>query len=71
MKVTSFICDKCGEQINGVVYTLTCYASDANPAPWGLSEEAGAQNMAQNMAKEIRHLCKACKNKITDGVFVV
>ena len=67
-------CDRCGQEIaDGVVYTLTCYAEDANQRPWGMSGEATSQNMRQNflLSHERRDLCKACKDALTDGMFIV
>ena len=73
MKKTTYFCDKCGQEITGVVYRLTCYAEDVTPDPFGsTSREAATQNMRQNLlADETRHLCKTCKDAITDCVFIV
>lgn len=72
MKLTKWFCDRCKREINGVVYTLSCYAHDAQPAPFGLSAEAANQNVTQNRSGVAeRHLCKACKDDLTDGVFIV
>lgn len=73
MKETKWICDKCGEEITGVVYSLTCYAHDANPGAFGtVSTEVASQNMRQNFSStKEAHLCRKCKDKITDGVFIV
>ena len=72
MKVTKFICDKCGKEITGVVYSLTCYAQvlpgeDAAK----VVEEAAAQNVRQSGLHAEAHLCRECKDEITDGVFIV
>lgn len=70
----TYICDRCGEQIaEGTVYSLTCYADDVVPG-LGQSPETSAQNTAQNAAsmnRQTRHLCKACKDALTDGIFIV
>lgn len=72
MKRTTWICDRCVKEITGVVYTLNCFAEDAAPDPTGrISAEAAGQNMRQNRGRESRHLCSACKDAITDGVFIV
>lgn len=71
MKMTKWICDSCQREISGVVYTLTCYAEDIRPQI-GISAEAAAQNVRQNLkSSAARHLCRPCKDKITDGMFVV
>ena len=72
MKRTTWICDRCDKEITGTVYTIKCFAEDATPDPTGrISVETAAQNMRQNMANATRHLCRACKDEITDGVFIV
>lgn len=73
MKKEIFICDKCGAEIKDVAYSLTCYAEDVPPDPTGMvSCEIATQNIRQNFSGSIRrHLCRACKDKITDGVFIV
>lgn len=72
MKHETYICDRCENEISGVVYTLTCYADDIERHPCGgVSSEVAVQNMRQNMSPERRHLCKACKDEITDGVFIL
>ena len=75
MRLTTWICDKCKREIKDVVYTLNCFAEDATPDPLGrISAEAATQNTMQNMAlsgRASRHLCKDCKDKITDGVFIM
>lgn len=75
MQKTVYSCDKCGKEIKDVVYTITCYAKDLDVGPLGgVSSEVMLQNARQNLgpaaAKE-RHLCRVCKDKITDGIFVV
>lgn len=70
------ICDRCEREVTeGVLYKLTCYAEDVAEAPTGgMSAEATRQNIAQNMArltKQTRHLCKACKDELTDGLFIL
>ena len=74
MKHIKYTCDKCGEEIEGVMYTLTCYAEDVPPDPFGgHSFEVATQNTKQNIARTSadRHLCKACKDAITDGIFIL
>lgn len=70
----TYICDRCGTEVTeGAIYTLTCYADDVAPG-LGQSRETSAQNAAQNaasMSRQTRHLCKVCKDAITDGLFVV
>ena len=75
MKKTIFVCDKCGEEIPDVVYVLSCYGEvvpGENPAKH--VAELSIQNARQNAAKAggiDRHLCRKCKDEITDGVFIV
>lgn len=73
MKHIKYTCDRCGEEIEGVMYTLTCYAEDLPKGCGRLSKEVIEQNTAQNRASqdEKRHLCKACKDAITDGIFIL
>lgn len=75
MKKTIFCCDRCGEEITDVVYDLTCYAFAVRPADASMYfEELDEQNTRQNAVKagnRDRHLCKKCKDEITDGVFIV
>lgn len=73
MKHIKYTCDRCGEEIEGVMYTLTCYAEDVPMSPSGIYTEMAVQNSKRNLAKlsEDRHLCKACKDAITDGIFVL
>ena len=75
MKRITYTCDKCEKEINdGVLYKLTCYAEDVPPARFGgFSTEMAEQNMRQNLALQTyeRHLCRECKDAITDGVFIV
>lgn len=74
-KRVTYTCDCCGNEIPDVVYTLTCYAQDVRPGPFGgISTEAATQNIKQNQAEQdskSRHLCKTCKDSITDGLFIV
>lgn len=75
MKKIICFCDRCGEEIPDVVYVLTCYGETVpgvNPA--GHITELAAQNDRQNTARAggiDRHLCRSCKDAITDGVFIV
>lgn len=76
MKKTTFCCDRCGEEIPDIVYILTCYG-EVVPGGKGHIEDYNAMlthNQQQNMARAgdtDRHLCRKCKDEITDGVFVV
>lgn len=75
MKKTTYKCDRCGAEIVDVVYTLTCYAEDLNPGPYGgVSSEVIRQNSRQNNRLQVdgeRHLCSKCKDELTDGLFIV
>lgn len=72
MKKITYTCDKCEKEIPDVVYSLTCYAKDVDLEEGRASEEAGMQNITQNYTPTLRrHLCRECKDKITDGVFIV
>lgn len=75
MKKTIYECDRCGTEIADVAYTITCYAEDLNPGPLGgVSSEVAMQNVRQNLLLSEgieRHLCRKCKDEITDGVFVL
>ena len=75
MKKVIYKCDRCGDEIDDVAYTLTCYAEDLCPGPvGGVSGEVVIQNHRQNMHLQTigeRHLCRKCKDEITDGVFVI
>lgn len=75
MKITTYSCDRCGEKIDDIVFTLTCYAEDLNPGPYGGVEgEVVRQNCRQNISISgggVRHLCRKCKDEITDGIFIV
>lgn len=69
-----YTCDKCGKTIEGAMYTLTCYAEDVpRPPLGGCSFDVATQNNRQNLVwgSEDRHLCKECKDAITDGIFIV
>lgn len=74
MKKVTYTCDRCGEEIEGVLYELECWAEDLEPGPYGGSfAEAVQQNMSQNLARQryTRHLCARCKDTLTDGLFIV
>ena len=72
MKKVTYKCDRCHAEIASVVYTLTCYAEDLNPGPYGgISGEVARQNFRQNHEAKERHLCGKCKDEITDGIFIV
>jgi hypothetical protein len=75
MKKTIYCCDRCGEEIQDMVYTLTCYVElvpSADPVKNLLTQLS--YNIRQNEVVEAnknRHLCCKCKDKITDGIFIV
>lgn len=74
MRKTTCTCDRCGKEIaDGVVYTLTCYAEDVVKKPFGDSMEACTQNTKQNLMlmNGSKDLCKACKDELTDDLFIV
>ena len=74
MKRITYTCDKCGVEIKGVVYALTCYADDITAPGFGcVSTEVATQNSRQNLARmgEERQLCRACKDELTDGIFIL
>ena len=78
MKRVVYTCDRCGKEISRVAYSLVCYAEDVSAQSFsGISEEAAAQNIKQNMVlgtfetKNEKILCRECKDAITDGVFIV
>ena len=75
MKTTIYYCDRCGEQITDIVFTVTCYAEDLNPGPYGgVAAEVVQQNCKQNISISgagVRHLCRKCKDEITDGIFIL
>ena len=77
MKKTTFCCDRCGEMIRDIVYTITVYG-EVVPGAVALNyddfHEMQLLNEKQNAARAEgidRHLCRACKDDITDGIFVV
>ena len=74
MKKTICFCDRCGKEIkDGIVYTLTCYAQSVKPRTYGEPREAVEHNIRQNtiLAAGEADLCKECKDKLTDGIFIV
>ncbi len=78
MREITCTCDRCGEAIkDGVVYTLTCYAEKVDPKlheSTDMSREIWEQNSMQNMMlrqESKRDLCKACKDYLTEGIFIV
>ena len=76
MKKTIFCCDRCGEQITDIVYTLTCYGEPVQGARLPLDDLMimQAANARQNravIADVGRHLCRKCKDELTDGIFIV
>lgn len=73
-KRVTYTCDCCGNEIHDVVYKLTCWAKDANPHHMRVSGDVIDQNRKQNEAEQdhqSRHLCGKCKDKLTDGLFIV
>ena len=70
MKKITYTCDKCGCKIVDVVFELYCWAENLNGEAW---DDANRQNIAQNITKQkyTRHLCRECKNELTDGIFIV
>lgn len=70
MKKITYTCDKCGGEIVDVVFELCCWAENLNGEAW---DDANRQNIAQNITKQkyTRHLCRECKNELTDGIFIV
>ena len=77
MKKTTFCCDRCGGEIKDIAYTITVYGEvvpGAVAVDYDDFQEMLLLNEKQNAAKASgidRHLCRACKNEITDGVFIV
>lgn len=75
MKKTIYFCDRCGDEIQDVFYSLSCYANAVQPGTASKHfAELNDQNNRQNavMACGIdRHICRKCKDEITDGIFVV
>lgn len=76
MKKIIFCCDKCGDEIPDIVYTLTCYGEPVQGARLKLEDFTDMQitNTKQNAAiagGTDRHLCRKCKDAITDGIFIV
>lgn len=75
MKKTTYKCDRCGEEIADVVYSLTCYAEDLVKGPCGGASSAVVlQNSRQNLTLQAVgecHLCGKCKDELTDGLFIV
>lgn len=73
MKIVTYECDKCGAKIFDTVYKLTCFAKSAID-PEMPDTDVIEQNHRQNAAlqdHQSRHLCKTCKDIITDGLFIV
>jgi hypothetical protein len=73
LKKVTYECDKCGATIRDAVYKLTCYAKPVI-APHIPDGDVIEQNNRQNAAlqdHQSRHLCKTCKDIITDGLFIV
>lgn len=73
MKRVTYECDSCGTLITDTVFKLTCYAKSV-VAPHLPDADVAVQNHRQNMAEQdhtSRHLCRACKDKLTDGLFIV
>lgn len=67
----SYTCDKCGGKITDTVFFLRCYAETING---DITVESAIQNVKQNTAimfENEKHLCKKCKDALTDGMFIV
>ena len=67
----TYHCDRCGKKINDVVFYLRCYAEPVNG---GNTVETACQNITQNartLFHEEKHLCRKCKNILTDGIFLL
>lgn len=75
MKKTIYSCDRCGEKITDIVFAVTCYAQDLCPGPYGgVDAEVVQQNCKQNISLSAigeRHLCRKCKDEVTDGIFIL
>lgn len=73
MKTETYYCDRCKKQIPDIVYTLSCTASTIGDPDLDTLREATAQTVRASAAKLTgeRHLCRACKDKLTDGIFIV
>lgn len=74
MITTTCTCDKCGKQITDVFYTLTCYAQCVpGENPGKHIDELALQNIPQNKGLALidRHLCRECKDTVTDGLFII
>lgn len=77
MKKITFCCDRCGEEIQDIVYTVTVYGTVVPGATTIRYEdfmETQAHNERQNTAQAggiDRHLCRKCKDELTDGLFIV
>ena len=66
MKRIVYTCDKCGKEISHVAYSLVCYAEDVSAqSGGGISEEAAAQNIKQNM--ELGTFEKSARTKSPTG----
>lgn len=68
---TKYTCDKCGEQITDTVFFLRCYAETVTGE---INTESAMQNIKENfktMFGDEKHLCKKCKDVLTDGIFIV
>lgn len=66
----TYSCDRCKKEIDDVVFYLRCYAEPVNG---GNTVETARQNIAQNtkiMFEGEKHLCRKCKNLLTDGLFI-
>lgn len=74
MRKTICTCDRCGKEITGTTYTLTCYAEGIDPtATRATSARITEQNLRQNMILMAgsKELCQECKDELTDGLFIV
>lgn len=73
MKTETYYCDRCKKQIQNIVYHLSCTATTLCDPDLDTLREVAAQNVRNTASKQTgeRHLCRACKDKLTDGVFLV
>lgn len=73
MRTETYYCDRCKCTITDIVYQLSCTATAINCSSFELAQEASAQSIRQSLARQIceKHLCRDCKNTLTDGLFVV
>ena len=73
MKRVICTCDKCGEEIKDIYYSLTCFAVCLPGEDPVKHFDAAVKNVAESKRIETdeRHLCRTCKDAITDGIFIL